>query len=159
MLHADSIHFDDSLKYVTPGGKIVYGGGGIMPDIFIPIQTGDNLAYYNRLINRGVIYDFAFDYADTHRNELKKYSDYKAYKNQFVVTDNMLDDLAAYAAENGIKKDEQGFKAMRDDIRILLKALIGRNVLDDEGFYPVYHQKDETFQQAVNWLEHQKITS
>ncbi|MFP4469850.1 MAG: S41 family peptidase [Bacteroidales bacterium] len=158
VFHADSIHFDDSLKYTTPGGKIVYGGGGIMPDIFIPIETGENLAYYNRLINKGVIYDFAFDYADTHRKELEKYADYRAFVKDFTISGRMFDELIAYAAGQGIKPDEKGINAMKEDIKILLKALIGRNVLDDEGFYPVYHQKDKTFQQAVKWLENRQIS-
>ncbi|MFW5705547.1 MAG: S41 family peptidase [Bacteroidota bacterium] len=158
VFHADSIHFDDSLKYTTPGGKIVYGGGGIMPDIFIPIETGENLAYYNRLINKGVIYDFAFDYADTHRKELEKYADYRAFVKDFTISGRMFDELIAYAAGQGIKPDEKGINAMKEDIKILLKALIGRNVLDDEGFYPVYHQKDKTFQQAVKWLDNRQIS-
>ncbi len=158
VLHADSIHFDDSLKYVTPGGKVVYGGGGIMPDIFIPIQTGDHLAYYNRLINKGIIYDYAFEYTDNHRQELNKYTNYKTYMKDFRITDRMFDDLIAFAEKKGVKPDQKGIDAMNDDIRVLMKALIGRNILDDEGFYPIYQQKDETFQQAVKWLKTHDIS-
>lgn len=158
VLHADSIHFDDSLKYVTPGGKVVYGGGGIMPDIFVPMQTGENLSYYNRLINRGIIHDFAFEYADLHREKLNEYEDYQSFLRNFKITDEMFSNLIAFAEKNNIEKNQQSINAMEEDIKVLLKALIGRNILDDEGFYPVYHLKDKTFQQAVNWLKSSQIS-
>lgn len=157
VFHADSIHFEDSLKYVTPGGKIVYGGGGIMPDIFIPIETGDHLVYYNRLINRGVIHDFAFEYTDTHRPMLSKYSDYKLFDNDFIITQNMFDELISFAENRGIDKDSEGIAVMRDDIKLLLKALIGRNILDNDGFYPIYHRRDNIFQQAVKKLKQEQV--
>jgi len=157
VFHADSIHFEDSLKYVTPGGKTVYGGGGIMPDIFIPIETGDHLVYYNRLINRGVIHDFAFEYTDTHRQMLSKYSDYKLFKSDFTITQNMFDELIGFAESRGIDKDVESIEAMRDDIEVLLKALIGRNILDNEGFYPIYHERDNVFKQAIKMLKQEQV--
>ena len=152
IFHADSIHFDDSLKFTTPGGKIVYGGGGIMPDIFIPVESGDHLAYYNRLINRGVIYDFSFEYTDTHREELSGFDNYHKFDKEFKVSDEMFNNLVEFAEKNGVEKDTDGIEARKDDIEILLKALIGRNILNDEGFYPIYHQKDNTFQQALKLM-------
>lgn len=157
VFHADSIHFDDSLKFVTPGGKVVYGGGGIMPDIFIPIQTGEELAYYNRLINRGFIYDFAFEYTDNNRQMLSRFTDYKTYDRQFQISESVFNQLIAFAEKQGLEKDPQGIAAMKDDIKILLKALIGRNILDNQGFYPVYHQRDDVFQQAVKVLKEKGI--
>jgi carboxyl-terminal processing protease len=155
--HADSIHFDDSLKYVTPGGKIVYGGGGIMPDIFVPVETGDHFAYYNRLINKGVIYDFSFEYTDAHREELARYADYKQFDNNFDISDELFAELVDYADKNGVKKDNEGIDAREEEIKILLKALIGRNILNDEGFYPIYHKKDETFQQALKLMNGEEV--
>jgi len=156
--NADSIQFDDSLKFVTPGGKIVYGGGGIMPDIFIPIESGDHFAYYNRLINRGVIYDFSFEYTDTHRAELAKYTDYKQFDKDFNISNKMFNNLVKYAEDNGVERDEEGIEARKGDIKILLKALIGRNLLNDEGFYPIYHKKDDTFQQALQLMNSADIS-
>ena len=152
-LHADSIHFSDSLKYVTPGGKVVYGGGGIMPDIFVPIETGENLAYYNRLINKGVVYDFAFDYTDTHRKELQRYGDVKAFDRGFRIDEKLMQEFFDYADAHGVKRDPAGIAANRETIRTLLKALIARNVLDDAGFYPIYLRIDNTFQQAVKQMK------
>jgi len=158
ILDADSIHLDDSLKFVTPGGKVVYGGGGIMPDIFVPLESDENLVYYNRLINRGIIYDYAFDYADTHRDELGEYKDYRDFERQFRIDNQLFDGLIQYADENGIAKDNAGIAARKEEINILLKALIGRNILGDEGFYPVYHKKDKTFQRALEFIDGQKIS-
>ncbi len=153
VFHADSIHFDDSLKFVTPGGKVVYGGGGIMPDIYIPIRTGQQLAYYSRLVGSGLIYDFAFEYTDANRAALSKYTDYKKFTSDFRVTANMFNDLIAFAEKEGLAKDAAGLEAMSEDIKILLKALIGRNILDNKGFYPTYHKRDEIFQEAVKKLK------
>jgi carboxyl-terminal processing protease len=153
VLHADSIHFDDSLKYVTPGGKVVYGGGGIMPDIFVPIETGENMAYYNRLINRGIVYDFAFEYTDAHRDELEKFKNVDEYDFGFEIDDQLFEEFIAFAEVNDVLRDDESIAAMEFDIKTLLKALIGRNILDDEGFYPIYHNIDETFQQAVKYMQ------
>lgn len=150
--HADSIHFDDSLKFVTPGGKVVYGGGGIMPDVFVPVEMDDHLAYYNRLINRGIIYDYAFEYTDAHRDKLSEYKNPENFDRHFSITDTIFSGLIEYAAENGVEKNEGDIQARKDDIKILLKALIARNVFDNDGFYPIYHRKDDTFQQALKMM-------
>ncbi len=149
VLHADSIHFDDSLKFVTPAGKIVYGGGGIMPDIFVPIESGENLAYYNSLINRGIVYDFAFEYTDTHRDYLKKFENVNEFDVGFEIDDKLFDEFIDFAEANDVMRDNESIAVIKGDIKILLKALIGRNILDNEGFYPIYHNIDKTFQQAV----------
>lgn len=153
VFHADSIHFDDSLKFVTPGGKVVYGGGGIMPDIYIPIRTGQQFSYYNRLVSSGLIYDFAFEYTDANRSALSNYSDYKKFASDFRITDNIFNELLTFAEKVGLDSDAAGIEAMSEDIKILLKALIGRNILDNKGFYPTYHKRDEIFQEAVKRLK------
>lgn len=153
VLHADSIHFDDSLKYITPGGKVVYGGGGIMPDIFVPIQSGEHMSWYNRLINRGIVYDYAFEYTDAHREVLNRFEDVKAYDTGFSITDEMFDEFLAFAEKQGIRTDEEGLKEMKGDLRVLLKALIARNIFDDDGFYPIYHRIDETFRESVKYMK------
>jgi carboxyl-terminal processing protease len=153
VLHADSIHFDDSLKYVTPGGKVVYGGGGIMPDIFVPVRSGEKFTWYNQLINRGVIYDFTFDYTDKNRNELKRYRSFEEFEKNFVVSDLLFEELLQYAESNNIARDEASIAGMRDEIKVMVKALIGRNIFDDKGFYPIYHQIDDTFKEAVRQMK------
>lgn len=157
VFYADSIHFADSLKYTTPGGNIVYGGGGIMPDIFVPMESNENLKYYNRLINKGIIYDFAFEYCDTHRDELSRFMDWKEFDRNFRITNKTFNNLITFAEEQGIEKDQEGINEREKEIRILLKSLIGRNILDDEGFYPIYHRIDNTFQRAAEVLSGKEI--
>jgi len=159
VLHADSIHFDDSLKFVTAGGKVVYGGGGIMPDIFVPIRSGENFSYYNQLINRGVIYDFTFEYTDKNRSELSRFKDFETFDKHFVVSNLLFEELLQFADDRKIVRDNESIAAMRLEIETMIKALIGRNILNDEGFYPIYHQIDDTFKEAVRQLKMMSSTS
>jgi carboxyl-terminal processing protease len=146
---ADSIKFADSLKYVTPGGKIVYGGGGIMPDIFIPMITDSVHTYYNLLANKGLIFQFAFDYTDANRAELAKYDNAKAFEEGFEMSNSEYADLVAYAEDKGIEATSEEVRVSKDKVKILFKAFVGRNILDEKGFYPIYHKIDTTFKRAV----------
>ena len=147
-IEKDSIHFNDSLKYVTAGGNIVYGGGGIMPDIFVPTDTTGTSDYLAKVTRKGLSYEFAFDYADKNREVLSKFKEYenlKAYLDKLPV----LEKFVAYAEKNGLKKDKQGIEASEKVLETQLKALIARNILDNEGFYPIIHEIDATFQKAL----------
>lgn len=150
---ADSIHFDDSLKYVTPGGRTVYGGGGIMPDIYVPYDAEQYPEYYNKLLDRGLIFRFAFQYTDKHRQELADYTEFEDFEKYFTIDKGIFLEFIDYAAEKGVARDRKGIRESEDRIRILMKAFIGRNLFDDNGFYPVYHNIDETFQVALQYLE------
>lgn len=150
--HADSIHFNDSLKFVTPGGRTVYGGGGIMPDIYVPYNADDYPEYYNKLLDRGLIFQFAFKYTDTHRDQLNEYKNFDDYEKHFNISAAMLNDFIAYAADKGVEKDEEGIRESSARIKTLMKAFIARNFYDDDGFYPLYHQIDETFLRAIDYL-------
>jgi carboxyl-terminal processing protease len=149
---ADSIHFDDSLKFQTLSGRIVYGGGGIMPDIYVPYDADDYPEYYNKLLDRGLIFRFAFSYTDSHRQDLALYTDFDDFYQNFKIDRRMFNDFIAYAEEKGIDRDEQGIRASEDRIKTLMKAFIARNLYDDDGFYPIYHKIDETFLRAVEFL-------
>jgi len=152
--HLDSIHFPDSLKYYTPGGKVVYGGGGIMPDIYVPIQTGDEYRYFNELINKGIFYQFAFEYTDARRDKMKNdYREAKGYINDFQIDNTLFEDFISYAEKNGVKRDTTGLKSTGPLIRTLIKALIGREIYSDEAFYPIYNQTDKIFQKALQTLK------
>ena len=145
----DSIHFNDSLKYVTPGGKIVYGGGGIMPDIFIPIERGEEFQYYNSLVQKSLIFRYAFEYTDKNRVALKQYNDFENFNKHFNVTGVLFDEFLAFGEKNGVTKDTDGIKHSMIKIKILLKAYIGRNLYDNEGFYPIYLSIDDAFNAAI----------
>ena len=155
VFHPDSIHFADSLKYTTPKGKTVYGGGGIMPDIYVPL-VDDTLEYYfNRIANRGLLYQYAFDYTDKHRPQLNRYKTVDAFAQGFVVTDTMFDELVKMADEKGIHGTDEQKAVARRECDILLKAYIARDLYDDEGFYPIYAPMDEVLQRALEVLQSQ----
>ena len=148
----DSIHFADSLKYTTPKGKTVYGGGGIMPDIYVPLVDDSTEYYFNRIVNKGLLYQYAFDYTDRHRRELQRFKTVEAFDKGFVVTDAMFDALVAMAGEKGIKGTEEQRQVARREADILLKAYVARDLFDDEGFYPIYAPMDEVLQRALQEL-------
>ncbi|MCD6113106.1 MAG: PDZ domain-containing protein [Bacteroidales bacterium] len=149
MQYADSIHFPDSLKYFTPKGKIVYGGGGIMPDVFVPIETGKNYAFYNSLINKGVIYQFAFNYTDINRKKIIDSYTEETFNKNFIITDSIFNELIEYAEKKGVKRNKISINNCKKEISILLKSLIGRNTFGDKCFYPIYHKSDNIFQKAL----------
>lgn len=151
--NADSIHFDDSLKYTTASGRIVYGGGGIMPDIYVPYNSDDYPVYYNKLLDKGLIFRFSFDYTDIHRQELNEYSDFADYDAEFNIKQGLFNEFIAFAEEKGISRDPKGIRDSEVRIKTLMKAFIGRNLFDDDGFYPIYHRIDETFLMAIEYLE------
>lgn len=145
----DSVPLNDSLKYTTPGGKTVYGGGGIMPDIYIPLVVDSVHTYYNLLANKGLIFQFAFDYTDAHRPELRKYDDFEEFDKRFRMTNAEFNELVQYAEEKGIEDSPENIDVSKAMIKTLFKAFVGRNLLDEKGFYPIYHQIDTVFKRAV----------
>ena len=149
LFHPDSIHFADSLKFTTPKGKTVYGGGGIMPDIYVPLVDDSTQYYFNRIANTGLLYQYAFDYTDKHRRHLQQYKTVESFDQGFMVTDAMFNELVKQAGEKGIKGTEEQQQVARREADILLKAYIARNLFDDEGFYPIYAPMDEILQRAI----------
>ena len=147
-LVADSIHFADSLKYTTKGGRIVYGGGGIMPDFFVPADTSGNSTYYNQIYRKGLIYSYAYNYADLHRDVLSTFKTADEIDN-YLGKENLLDDFVKYAAEKGVKRDNKGLKESGFIIKTQIKAYIARNIIGEEGFYPIIKQIDKTLLQAI----------
>ena len=148
----DSIHFADSLKYTTPKGKTVYGGGGIMPDIYVPLVNDSTEYYFNRIVNTGLLYQYAFDYTDRHRPRLRQYRSVDDFSHSFQISDSMFAELVRLADEKGVKGTEEQRRVARREAGILLKAYIARNLFDDEGFYPLYAPMDEVLQRAIEEL-------
>jgi len=157
MQNPDSIKFNDSLKFTTPKGKVVYGGGGIMPDIYVPLATDTLHSFYNILANKGMIYQFAFDYTDAHRPQLRKYKDFASFNKGFHMTDKEYRDLVAYAKSKGIAESPRKVNLSESRIKILFKAYVGRNILDEKGFYPIYHKIDAVFKKAVEVMDHRHV--
>ena len=153
LFSADSIHFADSLRYTTPKGKTVYGGGGIMPDVYVPLVDDSTQYYFNRITNQGVLYQYAFDYCDRHRRELARYADVDAFAKGFRVSDAMFGELVKQADAKGIKGTESDKQVARREADILLKAYIARNLFDEAGFYPIYRPMDDMLQRALEVLQ------
>ncbi|MCC7301013.1 MAG: S41 family peptidase [Bacteroidia bacterium] len=152
LLNADSIRFPDSLKFKTPKGKVVYGGGGIMPDLFVPIDTLTRTDYLNELFFKGLINQFSFDHTDKYREQLER-DGIEKFKIEFRVSEELLEELADFASKNDLKKDAGQLKRSAPLIRIYLKASIARNIWGADGFYPVYNTYDWVFLRALKLLD------
>ncbi|MDP3463429.1 MAG: S41 family peptidase [Bacteroidales bacterium] len=149
----DSVPVVDTLRYTTPGGKIVYGGGGIMPDVYVPLSPDSSLIYYNRMANMGMIFQFAFDYSDMQRQALNKYKSFEDFDLNFKVSSTMFQELVDYGKSKGVEPDKESLETSRFHISTLLKAYIARNVFDDAGFYPIYQQLDPMMEKALEVLK------
>lgn len=146
---ADSIKFNDSLKYETKKGRTVYGGGGIMPDYFVPLDTTMNSAYVSKLFNTDASREFILDFMSKNKQQFTGMSVNQYYTN-YTVTDAMLLDLVEYGKKNKVEFDSKDFNKSKEYLRILVKAHLGRQVYDDSAFYKVINDINEVYQQALN---------
>ena len=155
--HADSIHFPDSLKYKTDGGRTVYGGGGIMPDIFIPVDTAYNSKLYTNLVRKGALNRFTTDYGLKHRDEIKaKYGNFERFNKDFVVGNDLIDGLKAAAKEAKVDWDDEQFGHSKKFLLLQIKALIARNVWETQQYYQVMASADPVIQKAMEVLENER---
>mgnify|MGYP006282524309 CR=1 FL=1 len=149
--HADSINFADSLKYTTPEGDIVYGGGGIMPDYFVPADTSYHSELLTKVTNKGLIYEYAFHYADQNRSFLKKFKNTRELED-YLESNDIYTRFLEYAYQNGISSNLEGTQKSKKIINTRVKAYIARNIFDNEGYYPVIYEIDNTLQKAEELL-------
>jgi len=150
--HADSIDFNDSLKYSTSKGRTVYGGGGIMPDYFVPLDTTTSSNYLNLLFYNNAIQEYTFTYAEDYKMELENMG-YEYYYVNFVVNDDMLQDLVKIGENTGVTPDLQDLKINKPLFQLHVKAQIARKIWDNEGFYPIFNQTNEILQQALKLFD------
>lgn len=150
--HPDSIHFNENLKYKTMNGRIVYGGGGIMPDIFVARDTAEYSNYLNQLYAKNLIREYALNYYHDHRKDLEKMP-LARFKASFEVSDKMLQDLVREATALKIPYNQGEFSRSKALLKNNLKAYIARSVYGASGFYPVYHEKDDELKQALQHIE------
>ncbi|NVJ87530.1 MAG: S41 family peptidase [Algoriphagus sp.] len=149
---ADSIKFNDSLKYETKKGRIVYGGGGIMPDYFVPLDTTYSSVYVTRLFNSDSSREFILDFTNKNKDQFSDMS-LEEYYQSYEVTDSMLRDLVAIGEKNKVKFDEEDFNRSKDYLKILVKAHLGRQLYDDDAFYMVINDINEIYQQAIKLFD------
>ncbi len=150
---ADSIHFADSLKRVTPGGKVVYGGGGIMPDIFVPADTTDVTKYFLEVSGRNILYRYTIEYADRHREALNAVRSLEDLRALLDSDRTLVDDFVRYAARHGVAPRPADIARSRKLIEAQLRAYIGRNTsLEDNGFYANIYPVDNVIVRAIEEL-------
>lgn len=156
LLSADSIQFPDSLKYSTRlNGRTVYGGGGIMPDIFIPIDTTLNYTLYNRLISKGVMSDYVLSYTDDNRKKLEKRygDDFESFKKEFQVSDEMYSRLLARAEKEGMTVDPELADSSEEKIKLLVKALMARDLWDMSEYFEMINSADPVVMRALEVMQ------
>ncbi len=148
---SDSIKVSDSLVFKTSKGRTVYGGGGIIPDFFVPLDTSENSAYLNRLFSTNSMQEFTVKYAEENQEELEEMG-LEKFRKSFVVSDKVIKDLISSAESNDLPFDEADYKKSKSLIKLLTKAYIARGVWDNDGFYPIFNEQDEVFLKAISLM-------
>lgn len=154
LFSADSISIPDSLKYLTLQKKrVVYGGGGIMPDFFIPIDTNFYSDYYGKLIRMGIINQFVHTYVDKNRSQLKnKYISFEKFDRNFDITTKMLEELVTFAESSKLPSNPEGLKTSGDEIRKQLKALIAQSLFSTNYYFQIVNKNNMALQKAIEVL-------
>lgn len=155
-MHSDSIHQDTLQRFTTTNGRVVYGGGGIMPDVFVPLDTTGYAPYYKAVTNRGLPIRFAQRYVDKHRNELTRYADWKAL-DAHLRQEKLLQrfDELVRTENPEMARLPRGAKADQM-LEIQLRALIVRGMLDNAGYYPIIQELDNELQKALELVAQPK---
>ena len=156
LLSADSIHLDSTRAFTTLGGRTVYGGGGVMPDLFVSADTSETSAFLSELFFSGTLNQFAFDVADRDRSKLLAYGSSKAFDARFNVSSPLFDELVDYAKKQGVASTTSDIARSRKTIGTRLKASIARNVWGNAGYYGSLLESDRIFQEADSMLRNGK---
>lgn len=149
--NADSVHYQDTTVYRTKKGRVVHGGGGIMPDVFVGRDTTLYTAYFNQVVNRAYTYQFAYQYTDAHRKELSRYKDWQSLEKHLLEA-NWLPEFVQYCKDKGVEPNQQQIAKSKPLILRLVNAYIVRNILGDDGFFPLFERDDEITKKAVETI-------
>lgn len=151
LMHEDSIKYVDSLRVSTLRTKRdIYGGGGISPDRFVPLDTSHYTKYYRNVLAKGLLNRFAISYVDAHRKEiLRQFETDNEYVDGFMISDDMLDEIREMADKESIPFNEEEFRCSRPLFEMILKALIGRDIYDNQTYFKVYNRFDPIFAEAL----------
>lgn len=155
----DSIHVDTEQSYLTKmNARTVYGGGGIMPDIFVPMDTSKHYQYYNELLRKNVIYDKVLSMMDKSRDKFrKKYPTFEKYNTEFEVEDEVIDDIVTKGEEEGIKKVEASLEFIRPQMKQQIKALFARDLFTVSHYYQIVNTDDETINKGLEVIHNSGI--
>ena len=151
----DSIQFNDSLRYTTLiNHRTIYGGGGVMPDVFVPVDTSEYSTYYRDLTAKGITNQYVIGYVDKNRKTIsKQFPTVKEFDNGFVVTDGMMRDFIAMGEKDSVKYDEEKYRTSENMLKAIIKGLIARDVYSDPGAYSVIiNHRNPDVQAAYNVL-------
>ncbi len=154
LYNLDSIKLDKTKKYITPGGKVVYGGGGIVPDVFVPVDTAKYSTIVNRMYYTGTINSFAFEYTDKKRSILlSKFKTANDFNMQFKVGTDVLQEFSSYVNSKSNNSQISANGKQLIGIELILKSLIGRNLFDKDGYYPNLNEHDNCILKAIEVLK------
>ncbi len=158
MFNADSIHFDTSLKHKTlVNGRSVYGGGGVMPDIFVPLDTSHNYIYLNQLRRKNVVFNYVLDFIDTNRDELKKdYPEFDQFNRNFTIGDDAVEEIVSRGEKEGVERNDESIAFTKDNLKQELKAFIARDVYSRNDMYKVLNEDDAEISKALEVLDDKK---
>lgn len=159
LMSADSIHFPDSMKYNTLETKrIVYGGGGIMPDIFIPVDTARYTDYHRDLVAAGLVNRIAMNYLDRNREEMNKnYPQFAEYKQKFTIPETLVQELLSMAKEEKIEFNEEQYNRSKPLILLQIKALIARDLYDMTEYFQIINDDNPSYQKALEIINEKEI--
>ena len=152
----DSIRYSDTLKYYTRNKRVVYGGGGIMPDIFVAADTTGFSPYYLKVTQKGLVYQYAFDYSDKFRSELGKLKTGQEFEN-YLQQHQILGSFTEFATKKGVATDSKGLAISGKIIETQLMAYISRNIIGEVGFYSVISRIDPTLKEAMKAFDKKEM--
>ena len=158
-MHADSIHFSDSLKFKTlRKQRTVYGGGGIMPDYFVPLDTTVYTRFYRQLSLKNIILNKYLHYSDQHRGELRaKYRDFEKFKKDYDVPQSLIDEILSEGEKANVKpKDDAELQKTLPKLRLTLKALTARDLWDMSEYFSIMNEESPTVRKALELLSGNK---
>lgn len=158
LTNADSVHFPDSLKYKTKvKGRVVYGGGGIMPDIFVPVDTTLSSKFMSEVVAKGVMNTYGTTLAEDKSNDWTgRYKTLERFNAEMRLSDAMADGLRTGAAEEGVTCDDEEWQRVKENACLMLKGLIARRLWGEQGYYTVINSSDPMVSKAIEALERQK---
>jgi len=158
MENSDSIKFPDSLKFHTSKGRVVYGGGGIMPDVFIPLDTIPFTDYFLNLRRKNVINLFSGDYVDRYRKDLQtKYPDFNSFDKKFIIDDAFMKDFLSLAEKQGVKMNEKEYGLSETLIKSQIKSLIAQKLWDVNESYKIINREDNEVQKAIGIIKNDAL--
>jgi carboxyl-terminal processing protease len=158
LMSADSIHFPDSLKYKTLVNKrVVYGGGGIMPDVFVSVDTAYNTAYFNKLYQKNVLNSFTLEYYDKNRAMLNnQYKTFADFRDKFQFEPDDIKTFIAKGESEGVKYNEDQYSKSKEEIMLILKGLVATNMWKSSEYFQIINENDKVLDKALKVISDKK---